>query len=103
MTSPLRDHDRLREIRAELAELDERLIEDERTANGLVGLNDGNEVGVAEAEVLTTRWKISALLREHMRVAESLLKTKCPIHPANALIVTCQDCCEAWGYERRTA
>jgi len=98
--SPLRLHDRLREIRDELSKLDAQVIEDERTANGLVGLADGNAVGHAEAAVLMTRWKIDALLREHMQLSEELLGLRCPIHDPRALIVACDDCCRAWGHRR---
>lgn len=101
--SPLQQHDRLREIRVEIDALDERRINEEREANGLIGLGDGNEVGRAEAAVLMTRLRIDQLLREHMQIAEGILMARCPVHPTDALIASCDDCCRAWGYVRRAS
>lgn len=105
MGSPLKQHEELEALDREIDALDQRLIEEDREAHGIVvaDLQDERAYETLEAKAFVTRQIIARKLREHRKLARELLQRRCPVHPPDALFVGCPDCCRAWGYVVRGA
>jgi hypothetical protein len=89
MTSPLKQHERLSALFADVERLRRVLVESERQAGELL---DGEEAATAASNrVAATRMLLDAAKDLYIAESEAVRSSACPIH-GDATLVCCPDC-----------
>lgn len=95
--SPLHTADEIDALEVEIDKLETAQVTARRTADELI--DDDLAFALAEAESMMIRLRLEHRYRQYFKLAKTARAGKCPIHPDDALIVACPDCCRAWDFK----
>lgn len=90
--SPLRSHERLLHLSAEIRRLEEAGVNARRVAQDCSGSE--REVMAAQAHALTLAGELDMTMHEFVRVWRTANEQSCVVHGADARVDACPDCAE---------